>query len=90
MAQLMVLLALSNMTTKEFQPRKHLLIKNGVVAGLMHNRETAQKFNAETTGNARAEDFRVEPIIRMRCTYMAPRDHSFEELIEDVKARLLL
>ena len=65
---------------------KTLLIKDGVVAGLMHNRETAQKFNAEPTGNARAEDFRVEPIIRMRCTYMAPRDQTFEELIEKVKS----
>ncbi|HMK94412.1 MAG TPA: TldD/PmbA family protein [Candidatus Limnocylindrales bacterium] len=67
------------------QTQKTLLIKDGVVAGLMHNRETAQKFNAEPTGNARAEDFRVEPIIRMRCTYMEPRDHSFEELVEKVK-----
>jgi TldD protein len=65
--------------------QKTLLINDGVVAGLMHNLETAQKFNAEPTGNARAEDFRVEPIIRMRNTFMAPRDHSFEELIEDVK-----
>jgi TldD protein len=65
--------------------RKTLLIKDGVVAGLMHNRETAYKFNAEPTGNARAEDFRVEPIIRMRCTYMAPRDHGFEELLEGIK-----
>jgi TldD protein len=65
--------------------QKTLLIKDGVVSGLMHNRETAQKFSAEPTGNARAEDFRVEPIIRMRCTYMAPRDQSFEELIDDVK-----
>jgi TldD protein len=65
--------------------QKTLLIKDGVVTGLMHNRETAEKFNAQPTGNARAEDFRVEPIIRMRCTYMAPREHSFEELVEDVK-----
>jgi TldD protein len=67
------------------QTQKTLLIKDGVVAGLMHNRETAQKFNAKPTGNARAEDFRVEPIIRMRCTYMEPRDCSFEELMENVK-----
>ena len=66
--------------------QKTLLIKDGVVAGLMHNRETAHKFNAEPTGNARAEDFRVEPIIRMRNTYMAPRDQTFEELIEKVHA----
>jgi len=65
--------------------QKTLLIKDGVVVGLMHNRETAQKFNTQPTGNARAEDFRVEPIIRMRNTFMAPRDYSFEELIEDVK-----
>jgi TldD protein len=65
--------------------QKTLLIRNGVVVGFMHNRETAQKFNAEPTGNARAEDFRVEPIIRMRCTYMEPKDHSFEELIEKIK-----
>lgn len=66
--------------------QKTLLIRDGVVAGLMHNRETAFKFNAEPTGNARAEDFRVEPIIRMRNTYMAPRDHSVEELVEGVKS----
>ena len=65
--------------------QKTLLIKDGVVAGLMHNRETAQKFNAAPTGNARAEDFRVEPIIRMRNTFMAPRDHSFEELLEGIR-----
>jgi TldD protein len=66
--------------------QKTLLIDNGVVSGLMHNRETAKKFNTESTGNARAEDFRVEPIIRMRNTYMAPRDHSFDELLEGVKS----
>ncbi|MDR1993909.1 MAG: TldD/PmbA family protein [Nitrososphaerota archaeon] len=64
---------------------KTLLIKDGVVSGLMHNRETAQKFGTQPTGNARAEDFRVEPIIRMRCTYMAPQDHTFEELLEGIK-----
>jgi TldD protein len=64
---------------------KTLLIEDGVVKGLMHNRYTAHKFSAEPTGNARAEDFRVEPIIRMRCTYMAPRDQTVEELLEGVK-----
>jgi len=66
--------------------QKTLLIKDGVVTGLMHNRETAQKFNVEPTGNARAENFRVEPIIRMRNTFMAPRDHSLEELVEDIRS----
>ncbi|MEM0096274.1 MAG: TldD/PmbA family protein [Candidatus Bathyarchaeia archaeon] len=65
--------------------QKTLLIKDGIVVGLMHNKETAKKFNAQPTGNARAEDFRTEPIIRMRNTFMAPRDYSLEELIEDIK-----
>ncbi|MEM2281425.1 MAG: TldD/PmbA family protein [Candidatus Bathyarchaeia archaeon] len=65
--------------------QRTLLVKDGVVVGLMHSRETAHKFNMQPTGNARAEDFRVEPIIRMRNTFMAPRDYTFEELIEDVK-----
>ena len=65
--------------------QKTPLVKDGVVIGLMHNRETAQKLNAKPTGNARAEDFRVEPIIRMRNTFMEPKDHSFKELIENVK-----
>lgn len=65
--------------------QKTLLVKDGIVVGLMHNRETAQKFNAKPTGNARAEDFRVEPIIRMRNTFLEPKDHSFEELVESIK-----
>ena len=63
-----------------------MLIKDGVVTGLMHSRETAQKLKAEPTGNVRAENFRVEPIIRMRNTFMSPRDHSFEELVEGVSS----
>jgi TldD protein len=66
------------------QTQKTPLIEKGTLTGLMHNRETAQKLNMEPTGNARAEDFRVEPIIRMRNTYLAAGDSSFEELFEDV------
>ena len=65
--------------------QKTLLVNRGVVVGLMHSRETAHKFNVQPTGNMRAEDFRVEPIIRMRNTFMEPKDHSFEELVEDIK-----
>lgn len=65
--------------------QKTLLVKNGVVVGLMHNRETAEKYDTKLTGNARAEDFRFEPIIRMRNTFIEPKDHSFEELLEDIK-----
>ena len=65
--------------------QKTLLVKDGVVVGLMHNRETAARFNTQPTGNARAENFRHTPIIRMRNTYLQPKDHSFEELLEPIK-----
>jgi TldD protein len=64
--------------------QKTALIENGTLTGFMHSRETAQKLDMKPTGNARAEDFRVEPIIRMRNTYLAAGDRSFEELVEDV------
>jgi TldD protein len=65
--------------------QKTCLIEKGQLIGLMHNRETASKFNTKPTGNARAEDFRNEPIIRMSNTYLAPGDYNLEELFEDIK-----
>ncbi|HVP17042.1 MAG TPA: TldD/PmbA family protein [candidate division Zixibacteria bacterium] len=65
--------------------QKTLLVKDGALVGLMHSRETAQQLSARPTGNSRAEDFRVEPIVRMRNTFIEARDYSFEELIEGVK-----
>lgn len=65
--------------------QKTILIKKGVLKGLMHNRETAAKTNMTPTGNARAQDFRVPPIIRMRNTCFDKGDYSFEELLEDIK-----
>ncbi|UCC27963.1 MAG: TldD/PmbA family protein [Candidatus Bathyarchaeota archaeon] len=65
--------------------QKSTLIKDGTLVGLMHNRETAAKMNAAPTGNARAQDFRFPPIIRMRNTCFETGDLTFEELMEDVK-----
>ena len=65
--------------------QKTILVREGIIINLMHNRETAKKFNMEPTGNARAENFRYTPIIRMRNTYIKPGDHNFEELFEPIK-----
>jgi len=64
--------------------QKTLLINRGEVVGLMCNRETGHELGIRPTGNARAEDFRYEPIIRMRNTYLAPGDHAFDELLEGI------
>ncbi len=61
------------------------IIENGVLKEIMLNREYAKKWSMEPNGHARAEDYSFPPIIRMRNTVFEPGDHSFEELIEDIK-----
>jgi TldD protein len=65
--------------------RKAILVEDGVVVGLMHSRETAGKLEAEPTGNARAENFRYTPLVRMRNTYLKPKDQTLDELLEPIK-----
>ena len=65
--------------------RERRLIDSGIINELLHNRETAAIFGVESNGAARAAGYDYEPIIRMSNTYMKPGDHSFEELIEDVR-----
>ncbi len=64
--------------------QKTVLIEKGVLVGLMHNRETAAKMDMKPTGNARAQDFRVQPLIRMRNTCFETGDYSFDELLEGI------
>lgn len=66
------------------------LIKNGVMVGYLHDRETAKVFGAKPTGNARAFGYSDEPIIRMRNTYIEPGDWKLDELIRDTKHGYLL
>ena len=67
--------------------RPKSLIKEGVINEFLQNRETAGYLDPDlsSNGSARAVNYDREPIIRMSNTYLAPGDHSFEELIEGVK-----
>ncbi len=67
------------------KPRKVTLIDHGVLGEQLTNREWAERLGSEPTGNARAENYRVPPIIRMRNTYFEAGDMSVEELLEGVK-----
>ena len=67
-------------------PRKVTLIDDGILRDQMTNREWAERLDARPTGNARSENYRFPPIIRMRNTYIEPGDHSFEELVEGKKS----
>ncbi|AGB04233.1 putative Zn-dependent protease-like protein [Aciduliprofundum sp. MAR08-339] len=61
------------------------IIKNGVLNEIMLNREYAAKFGMRPNGHARAENYTVPPIIRMRNTVFERGDMSLEELFEGIK-----
>ena len=61
------------------------LIKEGVLVGRLHSRETAGAMGERPTGNARATSFRHPPIVRMTNTYIGNGKGSFADLIRDIK-----
>jgi TldD protein len=64
--------------------RKNYLIKDGILVGRLHSRETAAKMEEEPTGNARSIGYQYPPIVRMTNTYIDQGTASFEEMIKDV------
>ena len=65
--------------------RKNYLIKNGVLAGRLHNAMTAAALDEGLTGNARAIDCTFEPIVRMTTTYIEGGDLDFDALIAPIE-----
>ena len=61
------------------------LIREGELVGRLHSRETAAKMGERPSGNARAIDFRFEPIVRMTNTFIEPGTVTFDEMLADVK-----
>lgn len=61
------------------------LIRQGVLVGRLHSRETAGKMGEHVTGNARSTGYRYAPIVRMTNTFIEPGNSSLEEMIADIK-----
>ena len=61
-----------------------VLVKDGVLTGYMHNRETAALYGVEPLGNARGYCFSDEPLIRMRNTAVLPGKDKLEDMIASV------
>jgi len=61
------------------------LIREGVLVGRLHSRETAAKMGEEPTGNARAINYGHPPIVRMTNTFIEPHNVSFGDMIADIK-----
>jgi TldD protein len=65
--------------------RRNDLIKNGILVGRLHSRETAAKMGESPTGNARAINYRYAPIVRMTNTAIKNGMTPFEDMIKDIK-----
>jgi len=64
--------------------RNRTLVEKGILNDFILDRENAWKLDMEPNGGARAEDFRVKPLVRMSNTIMEPGDMEFDELVEKV------
>jgi TldD protein len=65
--------------------RERILIDRGKIAGFLQNRETATDLKTQSNASSRSVGFDREPIVRMANTYMKPGDHTFDEILEDVR-----
>ena len=70
---------------KGTKAKKNYLIKNGVLAGRLHNAMSAAALDEGLTGNARAINCSFEPIVRMTTTYIEGGDLTFDELIAPIE-----
>ncbi len=64
--------------------QKTYLIRDGILVGRLHSRETAGKMGEAPTGNARSVHFQHPPIVRMTNTYLDAGPAKFEEMIKDI------
>lgn len=64
---------------------KTYLIREGLLTGRLHSRETASQMGEAPTGNARALDYHFPPIVRMTNTFIEPGKATFDELISEIK-----
>ncbi|MDQ1327620.1 MAG: TldD protein [Candidatus Poribacteria bacterium] len=68
--------------------KKNYLIKDGILVGRLHSRETSAKMGEQPTGNARSIRYEFPPIVRMTNTYIDKSNTSFEDMIKDIKLGL--
>jgi TldD protein len=61
------------------------LIKDGVLVGRLHSRETAGKLQEKPTGNARCLNYHYPPIVRMTNTWIEQGKTPVQDLFQDIK-----
>lgn len=61
------------------------LIKDGVLVGRLHSRETAGKLGEAPTGNARCLNYHYPPIVRMTNTWIEPGKTPVADLFDGIQ-----
>lgn len=65
--------------------QKTYMIEDGILTSYLHDRISAAWYGVESTGNGRRENFRYNPIPRMRATYMESGTADPEGIIVSVR-----
>ena len=65
--------------------QKTYMVEDGVLKSFLHDRISAAHYGTTSTGNGRRENFRYNPIPRMRATYMESGNAEPEGIINSVK-----
>lgn len=65
--------------------QKTYMVQDGILTSFLHDRISAAWYGVEPTGNGRRENFRYNPIPRMRATYMESGNAAPQDIIASVK-----
>lgn len=65
--------------------QKTYMVRDGILESYLHDRISASWYGVAPTGNGRRENFRYNPIPRMRATYMESGNADPQAIIADVK-----
>lgn len=65
--------------------QRTVLIENGILKSFMVDKLGARKTGHAPTGSGRRQNYRYAPTSRMRNTFIAPGDSSFEEMIAGIE-----
>lgn len=64
---------------------KTYMVTDGILTSYLHDRISANRYGVPSTGNGRRENFRYNPIPRMRATYMESGDVNPQDILANVK-----
>ncbi len=65
--------------------QKTYMVRDGILESYLHDRISASWYGVAPTGNGRRENFRYNPIPRMRATYMESGSADPQSIIADVR-----